>query len=186
MVDDIRSHTDQNTRIVGDFTKVVNCQKITKKMLKFITKDVDWRLHFERLVRDCGFSAEMPDIWQTMCTKVKQHMKQVPYVRNHLQTRFFETGDNFYLGMELTREYAFNGKQRRLIHWSSLRSHGTLSPRMLKILRRKMTSCETLKGALTRSIDCLWYDATLETIRFGTCTTRVDNNSFLVFISSIR
>ena len=166
VVDDIRSHTDQNTRIVGDFTKVVNSQKITKKMLKFITKDVDWRLHFERLVRDCGFSAEMPEIWQTMCTLVKQHTKQAPYVRRHLQTRFFETGDNFYLGMELTREYdewktkTVDSLVKSTLTWNS-------KPKNAQDIKKKEDKLRNLKGALTRSIDRLWYDATLETIRFG-------------------
>jgi len=166
VVDDIRSHTDQNTRIVGDFTKVVNSQKITKKMLKFITKDVDWRLHFERLIRDCGFSAEMPEIWQTMCTLVKQHTKQAPYVRRHLQTRFFETGDNFYLGMELTREYdewktkTVDSLVKSTLTWNS-------KPKNAQDIKKKEDKLRNLKGALTRSIDRLWYDATLETIRFG-------------------
>ena len=166
VIDDIRSHTDQNTRIVGDFTKVVNSEKITKKMHKFITKDVDWRLHFERLVRDCGFSAEMPEIWQTMCTYVKQHIKQAPYVRGHLQTRFFETGDNFYLGMELTREYdewktkTIDSLIKSTLTWNS-------NPKNAQDIKKKEDKLRNLKGALTRSIDRLWYDATLETIRFG-------------------
>ena len=33
IVDDIRSQTDQNTRIIGDFTKMVRAAPVTKKML---------------------------------------------------------------------------------------------------------------------------------------------------------
>jgi hypothetical protein len=37
LVDDIRSHTDQNTRVIGDFTKIVNATVIPQKMLAFIS-----------------------------------------------------------------------------------------------------------------------------------------------------
>ncbi len=52
VVDDVRSITDTNTRIIGDFTKMVRSTPIAQKMFHYISdpKDPDWRLHFEKLV----------------------------------------------------------------------------------------------------------------------------------------
>ena len=151
IVDDIRSHTDQNTRVIGDFTKTVNSHIITKRMYEFLKDDPNWRLHYEQLVSGIVGTA-LSDIYAKLLQRVEQLRDQAPYVRSHLQTRFFETGDNFYLGMEFTREYDA---------WKN----ETVDTLVLPITDQKQL--KPLKGALLHHIDRLWYDATLETIRLG-------------------
>jgi hypothetical protein len=68
-------------------------------------KEQNWRLHFLKLVTDLGFGTELSDVGKRIIGHCRVHRDLAPYRRRHLQTRFFETGDNFYLGMEFTREY---------------------------------------------------------------------------------
>ena len=100
IVDDIRSHTDQNTRVVGDFTKNVSTAKISEKMLDYLTVDKDrsdWTFYFNEIF-DSSVGEASP-------SKVSMTVKLIEMLREHkiiasgarrpyLQTRFFETGDN--------------------------------------------------------------------------------------------
>jgi len=103
IIDDIRSQTDQNTRIIGDFTKFVRSTPVTEKMLEFMTdeKDQNWPMHFNVLIAEAGFSGitgygdVVPRIQQACAELVSAAPS---FRRQTLQTRFFETGDNFYLG----------------------------------------------------------------------------------------
>jgi hypothetical protein len=55
IVDDIRSQNDQNTRIVGDFTKMVRSAPIAQRMFKSMSEDPDWTSHFDNLVLNSPF-----------------------------------------------------------------------------------------------------------------------------------
>ena len=107
ILDDIRSLNDQNTRIIGDFTKMVRTAQIVELMSDLLSKDKNWFLHFHQLVSESVFS-ELNDIdpvfpkITSACEWLSRHSRR--FKRRTLQTRFFETGDNFYLGMELPRE----------------------------------------------------------------------------------
>ena len=67
--------------------------------------DPNWRLHFEKVVSELGFDTRY-DFFTLLIAHFTLYKEIAPYKRSHVQkTRFFETGDNFYLGMEFTREY---------------------------------------------------------------------------------
>ena len=109
LVDDIRSFSDSNTRVVGDFTKNVSTIAIAEIMHEAIMSR-EWMLHFEDLLRRfcTTFSDDnQKEMLRKIQSAVHQHAKDARhYRRKNLQTRSFETGDNSYLGMELTREYS--------------------------------------------------------------------------------
>ena len=100
LVDDIRSHTDQNTRVVGDFTKNVSTAKIAERMLDYLTGDKDssdWKSHFngicEKSVGEASPSKN--SITSTLVEMLREHKAIASGARRpYLQTRFFETGDN--------------------------------------------------------------------------------------------
>lgn len=153
--DDVRSVNDQNTRVIGDFTKTVNSSVITKNMLKFLKKDPNWRLHFEKLIADNVGSGLLANVFDLMVGHVEGLVAMAPYERSHLQTRFFETGDNFYLGMEFTREYD---------KWKNSTVEKLVMSIKSSVDEKKS---KALTGILLHHIDRLWYDACLETIRKG-------------------
>lgn len=103
IIDDIRSQTDQNTRIIGDFTKMVRLVPVAEKMHQYMVdkKDQNWQTHFEVLVENSDFpelneiDPVVPKI-QLACAEFANDAKG--FKRNTLQTRLFETGDNYYLG----------------------------------------------------------------------------------------
>jgi len=163
LVDDIRSHTDQNTRVIGDFTKIVNATEIPRKMHAFLSEDPNWQLYFEKLVADLGFSDELKDIWALLKQRTDVLKGSAPFRRSHLQTRFFETGDNFYLGMEFTREYDA-WKQATIKALLAMAKAKAVAPADEAKAKKKLRA---LEGSLANSIDRLWYDATLEVIRHG-------------------
>ena len=89
-----------------------------------------------------------------------------PYQRTHLQTRFFETGDNFYLGMEFTREYdEWKGRTVQALTAPIVSKHLTITDKAEKAKAGK--SLRALTGAIAHNIDRLWYDSCLEVIRKG-------------------
>ncbi|CAM9869363.1 unnamed protein product, partial [Ectocarpus fasciculatus] len=161
-VDDIRSHTDQNTRVIGDFTKTVNSSLIVQRMVEFVKNDPDWRLNLEHVVAKMGYGEELSTIWTLVCAHVSILYSKAPYVRTHLQTRFFETGDNFYLGMEFTREYDIWKKDTVTSLLAPIESNNTAAPKMKDPQKLGM-----LRSTLENHLDRLWYDACLETIRLG-------------------
>jgi hypothetical protein len=162
IVDDFRSHTDQNTRVIGDFTKTVNSELIVKKMVEFVKNDPDWKLNLEKIASDFDFKSELSDIHFLVVAHSEVLYARRPYVRTHLQTRFFETGDNFYLGMEFTREYDIWKKDVVTSLMAPVESNNTAIPKV-----KDARKLDRLKFTLTHYIDRLWYDATLEAIRQG-------------------
>jgi hypothetical protein len=163
IVDDIRSLNDRNTRIIGDFTKMVRTALIVKLMYEIITTDLDWALHFNRLVADSAIpelnrlDPVLPKIISA-CAWLANNATR--FRRATLQTRFFEVGDNFYLGMEFPREYN---------QWK-----GNLTEQLVVVLKtssirlnNQESKRDQLKQALSHSLDRLWYFACLETIRTG-------------------
>jgi hypothetical protein len=162
IVDDIRSLNDQNTRIIGDFTKMVRTAPIVELMREIVKTDVDWSLHFHDLVSKSKFpelnslDPVLPKIVRA-CEWLAENASR--FRRSTLQTRFFEVGDNFYLGMEFPREYnqwKANLVDQLVISSSTLRPSGNQG-----------INCDCLKQALSHSVDRLWYFACLETIRKG-------------------
>ena len=167
--DDIRSLRDQNTRVIGDFTKIVNSKLIALKMVEVLENSPDWRVHFELFAMQNGYGVELaPNIYFVLLEQVKIYLRASPYERHHLQTRFFETGDNFYLGMEFTREYD-RWKKNVVASVRALVSEEVSGKfaRTDENIARDQKSLRNLTGQLSHHIDRLWYFATLEVIRTG-------------------
>jgi hypothetical protein len=93
--DDFRSVSDQNTRIVGDFTKSVALGAIVKKMHEKICGDTVWCGHFEQLPD--RVDETLPSLHREMNEEVES-LAKTDFHRKRLQIRFFELGDNYYIG----------------------------------------------------------------------------------------
>jgi hypothetical protein len=91
LVDDIRSHTDQNTRVVGDFTKSVALMPIATRMHRKVKQEAVWTHHFEQLAVSTNDRVG-PLVAQLVAEL--EHFCHTSFRRERLQTRFFELGNN--------------------------------------------------------------------------------------------
>jgi hypothetical protein len=155
LADDIRSLTDQNTRVIGDFTKSVNLVPITKRMQKKLTDDTVWKTHFEQLAET--LNDKLPSLYTKLLGEVSI-LTGTSFHRKRLQTRFFELGNNYYLGMELPREYDAWKK-------SSIEKIAPSKPETAPAAAKKVR--QTLQRTLHNHLDRLWYESTLEIIAMG-------------------
>jgi macrodomain Ter protein organizer (MatP/YcbG family) len=163
LLDDFRSVNDQNTRIIGDFTKTVRQPRIAEYM-NVLMKLENWPEHFLTLVADSKFPEldnEDDPFLPKLEKAIKSHAKMsTSFNRQTLQTRFFETGDNYYLGMELTREFEEWKKETvdELVK--------PLAPDEMESEEKKK-QLSAFKMTLMHNLDRLWYEACLEIIRRG-------------------
>jgi hypothetical protein len=95
LVDDFRSVSDQNNRVVGDFTKSVALGAIVKKMYEKMHGDIVWSGHFDQLPKI--FNETFPSLHREMKEEVES-LAKTDFHRKRLQIRFFELGDNYYIG----------------------------------------------------------------------------------------
>ena len=95
LIDDSRSFSDQNTRVIGDFTKSVALEPIVQLMLDKLGSENAWQSHFESLPE--SVSDRMPGLHGKLLGELGR-LASLHFRRNRLQTRFFELGDNYYLG----------------------------------------------------------------------------------------
>ena len=125
------------------------------RMHKKLNEEPAWKRHFEYLAESVG--DRVPSLLEVLLAQAdilcKMHFK-----RERLQTRFFETGNNYYLGMELAREYDDWKKETAELGAPTKDEH---SPATAKELRIK------LQNAIKHNIDRLWYEACLEIIAEG-------------------
>jgi len=160
LLDDIRSVNDQNTRIIGDFTKMVRNGPIITRMHQLITSNRNWQHHFNMLVTTAGFEglANRGYVVSHITHACDQLVRAAPsFRRPTLQTRFFETGDNYYLGMEFPREYdAWKNSLADVLVVPLRNADGIDQGKVNK-----------LRGTMASHIDRLWYEACLEIIREG-------------------
>eukprot|EP00957_Ditylum_brightwellii_P193130 14704822-Ditylum_brightwellii.AAC.1 len=155
LVSDFRSQTEQNTRVVGDFTKSVISAPIVKEMLAIMSnnpRSADWYAHFRHILDQ--FPEQRKLINGDIGDKVKESLVLLSkeakhWFRNRLQTRFFETGDNYYLGMEFTREYEV---------WKY---------KIVDEIVGAAPNAGRLKGTLRAQCDRLWYEACIAVITRG-------------------
>ena len=182
IVDDIRSPTEPNNRIVGDFTKMIRASLVAKKMSEFMKENKDWRIHFIQLTTNAGFSEPnalevVPKI-QNAC----EVLADKTFTRQTLQTRFFETGDNYYLGKWLVVEEESTRRKLRLTSlfvvaegmelpreydkWKTDLITEVVAPLSLNTTDEEAQKRE-FSGILNHHIDRLWYDGVLEVIRKG-------------------
>jgi hypothetical protein len=76
-------------------------------MMKELMHERKWMMHFDGLVEGSKFPQLQRDpvVPKLQRATVDLAAGASTFHRQSLQTRFFETGDNYYLGMEFTREY---------------------------------------------------------------------------------
>lgn len=129
---------------------MVRVAPIIKGMQHTVEHNEIWQAHFVHIFRNSAESQEnvLPVLIRA-CGWLADRAKT--FHRKTLQTRFFETGDNFYLGMEMLREYH---------HW---KKH--VVKQLLNLASEELQS--GLEKELTTSVDRLWYENCLETIRKG-------------------
>eukprot|EP00536_Pseudo-nitzschia_multiseries_P014351 jgi/Psemu1/262116/estExt_Genewise1Plus.C_6880014 len=154
------------TRFVGGSRKLVRQTCVADEMVALL-QTKRWQQHFEKIVEDSDFSSlnDKDPIFTKLVEAVEWHGKHAgSFRRHHLQTQIFETGDNFYLGMELTREYE---KWKNDTVDNCLLSEKRKTEGSKKTSRFLAQSMEVLKGILTRNIDHLWFEASLEVLRKG-------------------
>jgi len=155
LIDDIRSHSDQNTRIIGDFTKSVALMPIIGRMHRKLDKDPIWKYHFEHLAE--SLKDKVQPLHKVLLAEMGK-LCQTKFKRERLQTRFFELGNNYYLGMELPRE--FDLWKKNTVELGAPTRPETAPPEAKKIRKR-------LQGTLMNHLDRLWYEACLEIIAEG-------------------
>lgn len=154
-LDDFRSLTDQNTRVIGDFTKSVALRPVVERMRRKVTKDPVWKVHLEQLAESLNDKA--PSLHALVLGEVEA-LCGLTFRRTRLQTRFFELGNNYYLGMEFPREYD---------EWK-IAAIQQVAPSKLETAPDAGKSARTtLQKTLANHIDRLWYEACLEIIAEG-------------------
>jgi hypothetical protein len=142
---------------------MVRLVPVAQKMLEYMTdeKYQNWQLHFKSLMENSYFMARHNEIVPKIQQACFALVNAAPtFKRGTLQTRFFETGDNYYLGMELSREY---------VAWRDNLATELVSP--LNVTKAtgllKDEQLEELRCTVMHHIDRLWYDGVLEVIRTG-------------------
>ena len=132
-------------------------------MHEMISAGGNWKIHFEKLLTGSPVMAptDVSSALERLEKACKWQMDHAStYRRQTLQTRFFETGDNFYLGMEFPREYE-DWKMKLVDHIAILATNvqtDTIDP---------VKEQAKMKSILRHHLDRLWYEACLETIRTG-------------------
>ena len=145
------------TRIVGNSIKLVRQTFIAEDMVRLIKTD-NWQEHFEKLIEDSEFPSlnDKDPIVTKLVEAVEWHDSHAgEFRRQTLQIKLSETIDNFYLAMELTREYQ---------KWK----HDTVDRLLFtikEVSKHKKRSFEELKETLRHNIDTLWFEACLEVLR---------------------
>jgi hypothetical protein len=172
LADDLRSRSNSNTRVVGDFTKSITLSPIVQTMRKKLSEDADWRAHVDQAL------GAMNEASSALIDELLS-LERTPFRRHFLQTRFFELGNNCkfhsrknigttlhpwafshcllvdYLGMEFCREFEA---------WKSL----TVSK--LQKAVQTATQNATSQGrtkALYHLLNRLWYEAALAVMGSG-------------------
>jgi hypothetical protein len=132
---------------VGDHTKMVRLQAVLDCMLVTIKKK-HWKMHFLQI-----FGDSMPALEQLIISIKSLSEKSKNFRRQTLHTRFFETCDNFYMGMELPHGYE---------NWRKKTADD-----LAKVTKKKATAStdESPLATIGHHIDRLWFQSCLDVIR---------------------
>eukprot|EP00980_Cylindrotheca_fusiformis_P013350 scaffold3405_cov127-Cylindrotheca_fusiformis.AAC.5 len=131
---------------IGDSAKMVRLQAIAKCM--FVTiKRKHWKMHFLKIL-----GASVPLLEQLIEAVKDFEEKSKTFRRQTLHARFFETCDNFYMGMELAHGYE-NWKNRTAAELSK------------GIDTKVATADDKSASAIAHHIDRLWFQSSLDVIR---------------------
>jgi len=89
-LDDLRSFSDENTRLIGDFTKSLRLISIVEQCSKKLTESPEWREHFTVASQLPGIVTELQEAFKNLCS--------TGFKRERLQIRMFELGETYYIG----------------------------------------------------------------------------------------
>ena len=151
--------TVPNTRMAGDPTKMVRQLFIAGEMVNLMDTE-NWQRHFIKVIDDSDFSSlnDKDPIIAKLLTAMVWHAEHAGnFRRQTLQIKLSETTDNFYLRMELPREYQ---------KWKNDTVDHLVLP-IKGVSKAKKRSLLELKETLKHNIDLLWFEACLEVLRHG-------------------
>jgi len=154
--DRFNSSTVQHTRSIGDSMKMVRQTFIAEQMTELIQTH-QWQDHFKKIIEDSDFSSlnDKDSIGVKLTEAVNWHYDHSnEFRRQTLQMKISETTDNFYVSMELAREYQ---------KWKYDTVDRLLTPQKATSKLRKRL--EELKEILRHNIDILWFEACLRVMR---------------------
>jgi hypothetical protein len=130
---------------IGDLSKMVR-QQVVAEGMGVIIKTKHWKVHFLDIL------GESKSALEKLIIALKSFSNQTKsFRRQTLHTRFLETGDNYYLGMELSPGYQ-NWKTKTAKDIS--KSH-----------KNKKVKTEAFRESIMSNIDRLWFQSCLDTIR---------------------
>jgi hypothetical protein len=141
--------------MAGDFTKSVILKRIFEHMEKTLKSSKLWQVHFKNL--PVQYDEKVPGLHADLQGDLA-HLSSTTFRRERLQTRFFELGNSYYLGMEFPREYDL---------WKQKCCAKVAPPRPATVTDAARKLRLSYSKAITHNIDRLWYEATLEIIREG-------------------
>lgn len=131
---------------VGDKTKMVRLQAVAEYMIVTIKKK-HWKMHFLQI-----FGSSMSALEQLIESIKSFSEKSKKFRRQTLHAQFFETCDNFYVGMELAHGYE---------NWRNKTADD-----LEKLIKKKATGASNdFSQTMAHNIDRLWFQSCLEVIR---------------------
>ena len=146
-------------RIIGDSIKMVRQTFIAKDMVRLMKTD-NWQEHFEKIIENSDFSSlnDKDPVGTKLVEAVEWlELHASEFRRQTLRVKLSETTDNFFLAIELPREYQ---------KWKAETvDRLLLSVKGVSKNRRKLL--EELKEKLRHGIDTIWFEACLEVLRYS-------------------
>eukprot|EP00466_Bigelowiella_natans_P017741 jgi/Bigna1/79332/fgenesh1_pg.61_\ len=155
LLNDIRSIVEDNTRLVGDFTKIISISKIAKFMIMY-AQTTNWRA---AACQEFGSTCiDFSTLYEELVDELTRYESEsTNYLRESLQARVFETGDNTYLGMEVNREFKI---------WQNIICH-QLSSKHLSASNHTEKELAKFKKALDRFSSKLFFQAAFDVLGSG-------------------
>jgi len=155
LVNDIRSIVEDNTRLIGDFTKVISVEKIAEYMLTH-SRTANWRAAAEE---EFGSTTkDFSTMYEELVDELVRYKNESDnYLRETLQARVFETGDNTYLGMEVNREFKI---------WQHV-VYDSLSSRYLAESKDAKKNAQRFEKALDRFTSKLFFQGAFDALGSG-------------------
>jgi len=155
----------QASIVIGNSRKSVRQTSVTDEMVALL-KGKHWLLYSEKLVEESDFSSlnDKDPIVPKLVEAVEWLCKHAgKFRRQHLQVQVLQAGDNFYLGIELAREYEKwkNDTVDRCLA-SEKRSEDSKTAASFR-----QQNIEALKEILLHNIDRLWFAASLKVLCKG-------------------
>ncbi|CAJ1945589.1 unnamed protein product [Cylindrotheca closterium] len=101
--DDLRSFSEDNTRLIGDFTKSLRVVSILEHCTKKLNESIEWKGQLTTALERSSSNMSFTALRQAVGGE--NGLCSMGFKRQRLQIRMFELGETYYIGMELPREY---------------------------------------------------------------------------------